>query len=530
MFTYGPVLGDETREETTILESWQVTPKLSWDIGAGWQLRGLASYGESTTSFDNVQANTARERTLISSGAINPYNVAVSNRAAVDSVVAHNKGDSAATFENVRAIADGPIFSLPGGEVRVAVGAEYMSTNFERRITDLTTFALNPYQEYEQNVVSAFGEAQVPIVGGDIAVPGVHSISLSASGRYDEYNDFGSTFNPKYGLTYQPVEWISLRGTWGNSFTAPSPSDQLGSTSGQVLALPSGATGPLMPEGLPRPPFSTTLILLRGSVPDLEEQKSENWSVNLELRPPIVPGLMLSATYYEIEVDGLIGQPIGEAGPSLFFRQYPDLWTAFPTQAQIMEQCNKVPSGLEQCARYIGPNALPVALLYDIRVRNLGLAEIEGIDFSVRYNYPTDWGSFNLRFSGNRQVQQKETTAVVLNTIAKDVSILRVTAGGGVVIGNFSSDITLYHKEGFDLTPSASVLQTTVDDFDVVNLFFNYDVNGMGLAKDLSFSLSVDNVLDEEPPVYKTTTGMREGYTNGQTIGRLFQLGVTKKF
>ena len=101
------------------------------------------------------------------------------------------------------------------------------------------------------------------------------------------------------------------------------------------------------------------------------------------------------------------------------------------------------------------PECVAHRSLYDIRVRNLGLAEIEGIDFSVRYNYPTDWGSFNLRFSGNRQVQQKETTAVVLNTIENDVSILRVTAGGGVVIGNFSSDITLYHKEGFDLTPSS---------------------------------------------------------------------------
>jgi iron complex outermembrane receptor protein len=67
----------------------------------------------------------------------------------------------------------------------------------------------------------------------------------------------------------------------------------------------------------------------------------------------------------------------------------------------------------------------------------------------------------------------------------------------------------------------------------VFNLFFRYEPKGEGLLKDLSLTLNVDNVLNQDPPEYRLFDASRfatEGYTNGNTIGRFVQFGISKKF
>lgn len=57
-----------------------------------------------------------------------------------------------------------------------------------------------------------------------------------------------------------------------------------------------------------------------------------------------------------------------------------------------------------------------------------------------------------------------------------------------------------------------------------------YDVNGEGLASDLSFTANVQNIFDEDPPLYKNSG--QAGYDPSKffTLGRVFQIGVQKKF
>ena len=68
-----------------------------------------------------------------------------------------------------------------------------------------------PRFNLSRNVKSAFGEVVVPIFGGDNATGGVQELTVSAAGRVDDYSDVGSTFNPRFGLTWKPVDWITLR-------------------------------------------------------------------------------------------------------------------------------------------------------------------------------------------------------------------------------------------------------------------------------------------------------------------------------
>ncbi|MBB1416782.1 TonB-dependent receptor [Pseudoalteromonas sp. SG44-1] len=56
----------------------------------------------------------------------------------------------------------------------------------------------------------------------EISVSLTDQVELQAAGRYDHYDDFGGTFNPKIGLSYRPNDSLVLRGSWSTSFRAPS--------------------------------------------------------------------------------------------------------------------------------------------------------------------------------------------------------------------------------------------------------------------------------------------------------------------
>ncbi len=44
---------------------------------------------------------------------------------------------------------------------------------------------------------------------------------ITLSGRYDHYNDVGSTANPKIGASLSSSAACALRGNWSRSFVAP---------------------------------------------------------------------------------------------------------------------------------------------------------------------------------------------------------------------------------------------------------------------------------------------------------------------
>ena len=69
---------------------------------------------------------------------------------------------------------------------------------------------------------SIFGEVDIPIVGGAWSWPGMRSLELVISERQDYYSDFGSAAKPKFALLYKPFNDFTIRGTYSESFVAPS--------------------------------------------------------------------------------------------------------------------------------------------------------------------------------------------------------------------------------------------------------------------------------------------------------------------
>lgn len=542
-FSFAPVLGRESAPSTTLTEQWGANAELRKKLGDNWQVRGLFNYSHSYSAFSLVGPNAAR---LVAAGvgtttatAINPYDIAATVNRALIADIADNEiaGDAKDDLLNLRAVVDGSLLALPGGEVRLAFGYEYMNDSYKQRYqTDIRRGTIDtfPWGRYDRNVHSVFGELQIPVFGTDNATAGFDTLLISAQGRYDHYSDFGDTFNPKLGVTWKPVDWLSLRGNWGTSFVAPSPLDQLGSQRNTLDSFPFVAftrPGDVLPGGI----TCCITLALQGSRPNLQPQTADTWSVGFDIDPPFVEGLHASASYYKVVFKDILATPTPNVG---IFTNFPDNVTTSLT--------GLTPAQLD-ALRGLAPNAnatidalpvgRPVYQLVDFRTGNFGILRVSGIDFALNYRRDTGFGSVDFGVNGNYQLKRESQvtdTSPVVNDFTNGAGTSRLSLQSmiGANIGSFRAQATWNHSGGYDIAPTASTpVQDHVGSFDTINLFFKYDVpSESGILRDLSFTLNVNNVFDQDPPVLLRNDQNENGYANGFTLGRLFILGVSKKF
>lgn len=544
-FTFEPLSTYGQNSSRTLIREWGANAELKHTFDGNWQLRGLLNWSESDSSFHLTRVNPGRLNTAgapaapaTAAASFNPFNLASNSPALLvdlfDNELAAQAKDH---LINVRLIADGKLFELPGGDVRVAVGYEYMHDKLEKRFgNDIRFGVLNTlaYTPYTRNVHSVFGELVAPLISnGD----GGSLLSVSAQGRYDKYSDFGSTFNPKFGATLKPTKWLTIRGNWGTSFTAPTPLDQLGALSSSIGSfnfVPFVRPGTTLAGG------TNWTIAFQGSTPGLKPQTADTWSMGFDLEP--LDGLRISANYYNVKFANILGTPTPNAGIFADFpgnvlydvngvtnTQITNFLTAngsVPLTSSLQTQLNNTLTSIA------GARVVEVV---DFRVGNFGIVNVKGIDYSMTYRHTTDWGgvdvamNFNAPLSRKRQVSP---TAGVVDDLQRETSALQLQTSIGFDIGKFRAQALWNHTAGYAITPTTSApVQGEVGAFNTIDLFFKYDVPGdSAILKNLSLTLNVKNVGDQAPPVLLRNNPNESGFANGFSIGRMFVFGVQKKF
>ena len=559
--------GESLPSETT-LETWGFTPTVTAELGENWQLRVLGSYSESDTQTrQGAIDNTALGR-AVNAGFVNPYDPSASDPGAVELLRNYQLFARARQrLEDVRAVLDGTLLDLPGGGVKVAVGGEYYSESFRPQTgnniipgtenTGTEPIFYNGVQIYNRisrlptlnlsrDVKAVFGEIVVPIFGADNATSFFHELTISAAGRYDHYSDVGGTFNPKFGLTWKPADWLKLRGSWGKSFNAPSLADNAAATATTLFILPSfAAPFPPAGAGYPAPQPGQFVFAVRGNSPGIRPQTATTWTLGMDVQPPVLPGFNLGLTYYNIELRNGIGLP-ANGNPNQAYLSFPSVITLNPSQEFLQDQIDQAqifPLG-NLCGT---PPTCSVYSFIDFRKNNFGTFRTSGLDINLAYHRDTGFGSINFGVNTNYILTQKQSPGPGLpfqdQLPANFNGRLKMKATAGVEVGGLLSQVTLNHTSGYDLDPPLGFVGTTlsgqtftaqdrVDAFNVVNLFFRYDFRGQDLLKDLQLTLNVDNVFDQAPPEYR---GVQLGGFAGiapavNTLGRLIQFGISKKF
>src|SRR5258706_1245437 len=121
---------------------------------------------------------------------------------------------------------DGPLFNVPAGTVKAAIGGVYDSYTFTFTTLDNTgaSSLILPYihADAPYQVWAGFAQVNVPIFGDTFSVPLVRKLDFEASWRHDQYTGGlqGGTSNPKFGINWLISEdaGLTFRGSWGTSF------------------------------------------------------------------------------------------------------------------------------------------------------------------------------------------------------------------------------------------------------------------------------------------------------------------------
>jgi iron complex outermembrane receptor protein len=227
----------------------------------------------------------------------------------------------------------------------VAAGTEYRKEHFEIRPGDLQSYATGPFFRAsfvttaancttQQGVFNAgTGVCSFPgraAPAGAQGFPGIpatsatdvgrHSwaayveldtdpiegVTTTIAGRYENFSDFGSTWNGKFAARWEPVEGFALRGSVSNGFRAPSLHQQFFTTTSTNFIAG-------LPVDISTLAVNSPVALALGSKP-LEPEKSFNVSLGATANP--MRGLTITADLYQIKIEDriVLTENLGAAG------------------------------------------------------------------------------------------------------------------------------------------------------------------------------------------------------------------------
>lgn len=428
--------------------------------------------------------------------------------------------------------ADGTLFTLPAGSARAAVGVDYRSESLTSVPSNSTgTFAGTPI-DIEQSVRSVFGEVYVPLVGAANRMGGVNRLELSIAGRYDDYSKFGSHFDPKVGVMWEPFAGLRIRGSHGTSYVAPRLSDYNVVGTNQALSLFS-----------PDPGLGNALshqLIVLGNSQDLSPQKSKNSTLGFVFTPAPVPSLRLEANYYRIEYEDRIANPPSNLvilGNPLSFGS---LFIRNPTVAQVNQYVAIGRLGV------LGLRVLPptrvfdpatVAAIVDQRRRNLSLIETSGYDIALQYDMKLAGGELQIGLAGTyikELVQQVTPSSAPFETVDTIFNPVHLRLRGSLAYsrGRWTGNLFVNHVG--DYTDNRRTLPAPIGSHTTVDARIAYDFGKgarVGLLSGLTVALSAQNLFNRDPPataIVQTDRDMGFDPTNANPLGRLVAIELVK--
>lgn len=443
--------------------------------------------------------------------------------------------NSKAATTTVSAIADGPLFSIGDNEVKMAFGVEHREEDL-----DSTSIATGTnFRSGKRSIEAVFGELHVPLVV-DGETPGLRGLELSIAGRYDDYSDFGDTFNPQGGVVWTVVDGVHFRGSYSEAFRAPDLSPSAAGTSAFLFRLPDPTSANLTPS-----------LVLIGADPNIQPERAKTWSVGVDLEPQGAPWLRFSTSYFDIAFDDRIDDP---AGANFFFAlangpALGDLINRSPTQgdidatfAQIAASGGGFVDFTSSCftPAICGPSFLtlfPNALVFDNRRGNIAFETVRGIDFDLDTTFDSGSGQFTFGVNGTyyldyeRRITPNGLAIPQSDRPGKPVD-LRLRGNAGWIKSGFGVFAYVNYVDSHrDPTP---VPATTIKSWTTVDLTLQYNTSVTvddGPFDNFKVTLGIQNVFDKDPPLFTGNIfSLNYDGANANTIGRFASLNLVKKW
>jgi iron complex outermembrane receptor protein len=385
------------------------------------------------------------------------------------------------------------IMELPAGALAAYVGASHSRETYHSKI-DGQAEAGNTGGGNGGS--GGTGDRTVDAAFFEMVVPLLENLEVNLAGRYDNYSDFGNTFNPMISVSYRPVESLLLRASAGTGFQAPLLTDLYSAGSRAHQSGETNFIGCYL-DGIELSDcnLSDDYWGTAGGNPDLEAEESE--STNLGIVWQFTDNFSTSFDYWTLETEKLVDVIDFDVIQLMQIQ----LWEAEGIDSNI---ANKLP-GVDIIYRggAVGPNIEEIIS----PKTNVGVQNVGGFDWTIKGNIETSFGDINLAINWSHMTEYKKSYIDEdgNNVLGQD-ELGEVYAPQDRVntTANWTLDdhsVSLYssyvsaQEDSYIDDENVKQVTDSLDSFLTHNLTYTYHTPWSG-----KMSLAVLNLLDDEAP------------------------------
>ena len=426
----------------------------------------------------------------------------------------------------------GSPFKGSGDDVSFAAGVLYREEALAV-IDDPESATLN---DAERDVTAVYVEVLAPIFSEENSVPLIQSFDISLAGRYEDYSDFGDNFTPKIGLHWRLNDEVALRGTYSESFRAPTLNSLSANRDVNVInAFPTffvPGSDALSPD--PRLSPGTVSVLTVGGASGLTEETAEIWSGGIEYEPSWLDGLRLEVNYFDIAYTDRIETVT--AFTALFDPTFSSVLLVLEPDVSLVAPFLDDPN-LTNVLPFT-PSAEDIQVFLGPLTTNLSSRDVSGVDLIASYRATTPVGdlstSLNLThlIAYDAQLTPTSPTVEEVGTLYRP-SELRLRGTASLSRDGFTAFAAVNYTDDYqDLADTASA--TPIDSWTTLDLSLAYDTSkrfGGTWADNTQLSIAVQNLFNEDPPCIETPLdGLNFDPANANGLGRVITLQLRRTF
>ena len=436
------------------------------------------------------------------------------------------------------------LFSLPGGDVGLALGAEWRYENFENKyddrlngtttytdsVTDMTYgsdvmgSSGQPNASGSRNVSSAFIELAGSLVSPDMDIPLVDKLDFQLAGRFEQYSDVGSVFKPKVVLSWYPVKSLQIRGSYSEGFRAPNL-EQLHTASTTRVNYPTDYyrcqaqinKGEL--SNLSECSSSDSVSNIRYGNSNLKPENDYNYGLGLVYSPDMIDNLTFTADFWRIEQEDLIGIRSNQ--------NIADLDYYYRLNGSSNSNVVRSEATADDIAFFSGSGLAAVGDMSEVigLFENLDSRVTEGLDLSVNYRInDTQFGDFDFKLNAAKllkayqSIDEESAKLMELGLALEDVGNLiqmdgrpEWQASSTLSWGYNNWGAGLYGKYVGDFYDTSAVHNDTgefwhVGSWVTFSLYGQYTYDS-GALEGTRIRIGMRNMFDKEPPLADETYG-----------------------
>ena len=573
------------RTGTFTYDVYQATLGASGRVLDGWEYEAYVQVGandQEDRQTGNVLLSRIRDLTHADDGGVSicggfdPFGPGSISPECMDYISIDASNHASVDQRIVEVSMSGPLFELPAGPLLAAVGVFYKEDEYgyaaspearvfldeegnpseDGEIADIQGFVASDNFSGDDHNLDLYAEVLVPVLRD---APGARSLEAVLGYRSSDYASAGRFDSWKAEVLYQPVENIRLRSSYQDAVRAPSvhelyypqlpgafdffdfatfspvvdpctagSAERNGEDAASVEAL-------CLAQGLPAallPTFSDPRELttgVTGGNPDLKPEEASTTTIGLVWTSgavhPLLANLQLSVDWYRIDISNKIETlPFSEFLPFCYDARYNPEFSASNQWCSLFDR-NAV-SGVIEDVHEINANASDW--------------ETTGIDTQLDWRF--DVGPGQLGVSWLVAWLDSFTLAVANSTAPSDEYAGTIGGSVGGSLPEWKSNLHVSYQWR-DLTVGASwryVDAMTDANLDLdpafripsaqyFDLNANYEFSGV-LLEGLQLGIGVENLTDEEPPIFPSSVQANTDPSQYDAFGRRYYVTLRYSF